>query len=159
MSKAFSEKLMLAVTRVNGCRYCNYFHTKSAIAAGVSHEEVRAMLDGEFGDVDEEELVALLFAQHYADTDADPDRLVYDRFVACYGKRKARYILASIKLIMIGNIQGIALDALQSRIRGRKMPDSKLRHELGNVFGLIVLLPAAIVHNGIEWLFGKRNHV
>jgi AhpD family alkylhydroperoxidase len=31
ISPAFRERLMLAVTAVNGCRYCSYFHTRQAL--------------------------------------------------------------------------------------------------------------------------------
>ena len=32
---AFSERIMLAVTQVNGCRYCDFGHTRLALRAGV----------------------------------------------------------------------------------------------------------------------------
>jgi len=66
ISKAFAERIMLAVSAVNGCRYCSYGHVRSALKYGVSSEEVDLLLRGEVGHVASDEVPALLFAQHYA---------------------------------------------------------------------------------------------
>lgn len=31
----FGKRIMLSVTKVNGCRFCSYVHTKSALKAGM----------------------------------------------------------------------------------------------------------------------------
>lgn len=157
VSKAFSEKTMLAVTQVNGCRLCNYVHTKNAIDAGASEEEINTLLNGELGNIDTDESVALMFAQHYADTDGNPDKETYEKFVAHYGEQKATDILAMIKVIMVANIHGIAIDALQSRVKGKKMNDSKLSNELGISLGIVVLLPVAILQYGFEKVFNSKK--
>lgn len=38
---AFRERLMLAVTAVNECRYCSYYHAKEALKANLSEAEIR----------------------------------------------------------------------------------------------------------------------
>lgn len=157
VSKAFSEKIMLAVTQVNGCRYCNYMHTKNAIDAGTSEAEINAMLNGELGEIGNDESLALMFAQHYADTDGHPDKETYENFVQHYGAQKATDILANIKIIMAANIHGIALDALQSRVKGKKMKGSKLSNELGISLGILVMLPFAVVQVWFEKLFRSGN--
>lgn len=159
VSKAFSEKTMLAVTQVNGCRLCNYVHTKNAIDAGASEEEINTLLNGELGNIDTDESVALMFAQHYADTDGNPDKETYEKFVAHYGDQKATDILAMIKVIMVANIHGIAIDALQSRVKGKKMNDSKLSNELGISLGIVVLLPVAILQYGFEKVFNSKKEI
>jgi len=40
VSREFSERIMLAVTEVNGCRYCSYFHAKVALKAGMEKGEI-----------------------------------------------------------------------------------------------------------------------
>ncbi len=156
VSKAFSEKIMLAVTQVNGCRLCNYLHTKNAIDAGASEEEIRAMVNGQLGDMGNDESLALLFAQHYADQGGDFDVGTYQKVVAHYGVEKARDILASIRIIMVGNIHGISIDALQSRLRGKKMQGSKLSSEMVIFLGIFIMIPVAIVQVWIEKLTGKK---
>lgn len=158
VSKAFREKIMLAVTQVNGCRFCNYLHTKNAIDAGASEEEIKAMVNGELGNVGNDESIALLFAQHYADTGGDFDEETYHKFVEHYGNEIARDILSTIRIIMVGNIHGIALDALQSRLKGKKMKESKLRNEIGIFFGIIVLIPVAMVQVWFEKLFEEKTN-
>jgi len=44
LSRAFRERLMLAVTSVYGCRYCNWVHTREALKSGVTQEEVVRLL-------------------------------------------------------------------------------------------------------------------
>nr|WP_320118908.1 carboxymuconolactone decarboxylase family protein [uncultured Marinifilum sp.] len=145
VSKAFSEKVMLAVTKVNGCRLCNYVHTKNAIDAGASEEEINTMVNGELGNVENNESIALLFAQHYADTNGNYDLETYHKFEEHYGEKKAHDILTAIRIIMAANIHGISLDALQSRFKGKKMKGSKFRNELGISFGIIFMIPTAFL--------------
>lgn len=156
VSKYFSEKIMLAVSQVNGCRYCSYLHTKNAIDAGASEDEMNSLLNGELGELGNDESVALMFAQHYADTDGNPDKETYEKFVAHYGEQKATDIMATIRVIMAGNIHGISVDALQSRFKGKKMKDSKLQHELGIFFG-VFLIPVVIIQVWFEKLFKKKK--
>ena len=40
LDQAFKERIMLAVTEVNGCAMCSYAHTQMALEAGLSSEDV-----------------------------------------------------------------------------------------------------------------------
>lgn len=73
INKQFIERIMLAVTEVNGCRYCSYFHTKVSLKSGLKKEEIMRALDGDFKDAPQEELAALYFAQHYAESAGKPN--------------------------------------------------------------------------------------
>ena len=42
----FRERLMLVVTEVNGCRYCSWFHSGSALTAGIPLPELGELLRG-----------------------------------------------------------------------------------------------------------------
>ncbi len=81
VSAELRERLMLAVTEVNACRYCSWVHTRAALAAGVSEEEVRQLVGGEIGAAPEAERPALIYAQHWASTDARPEAEVRARAV------------------------------------------------------------------------------
>lgn len=153
ISKAFQERIMLAVTEVNGCKYCNYFHTSLAMKEGISKAEIRAMRTGKTSDMPEDEALAFMYAQHYADTGGKPDQESRDRLGSYYGNEKARAIEASIRTIMAGNIYGIAVDGLMRRFKGKKMKDSKLFYELGIVMGSLLMFPVALVHS--LFYFGK----
>ena len=55
INRLFAERIMLAVTQANGCRYCSYAHTHIALKAGIPTAELRGLLSGEFNQSPEEE--------------------------------------------------------------------------------------------------------
>jgi AhpD family alkylhydroperoxidase len=117
ISRVFSEKIMLAVTQVNGCRYCSYVHVGMALQAGVSEVELRDLLAGEFKHVPENELVAVMFAQHYAAQSDRYDVAAWQRLQDTYGLEAADAILVHIRLITFANLYGNTFDALLERFR------------------------------------------
>lgn len=142
----FSERIMLAVTEVNGCALCAYGHTRFALDAGMSSDEIRELLGGVADAVPEDELPAIVFAQHYADTRGHPEQRVWRNLVDVYGEGQALGILGTARLMMCGNAFGIPWSALLSRLRGAPYPDSSLRNEVGTIVGATVVLPVALVH-------------
>lgn len=136
---------MLAVTEVNGCRFCNYIHTRNALKAGVPEDDIQSLLNRQFDHLDPDETHALLFAQHYADTGGFPDPDMYQGLEAYYGEKKAREILAIIRTIMVGNIYGLSLDAIISRIKRKALLGSKLKDEMFIVVGIFLFIPAICI--------------
>jgi len=112
ISPDFRERLMLAVTAVYGCRYCSYFHTREALKTGVNKEEIARILSGDVGSFPEEEDVALLYAQHWADSNADPDPEAVKGLIEAYGDEKAEAINLVLRMNRIGNLLGNSLDYL-----------------------------------------------
>jgi AhpD family alkylhydroperoxidase len=149
------ERLMLAVTQVNGCALCAWGHTKAALESGMSGEEVRALLGGDLERVPPDEMAAVLFAQHYADTRCRPSPQAWQRIVDLYGAPLAAGILGAVRMIMIGNVYGIAGGAFLGRLRGRPDPHSGLVYELAMIAGAVVVLPVAFFHAGLAALAGK----
>jgi AhpD family alkylhydroperoxidase len=141
ISRAFTEKIMLAVTAVNGCRYCSHGHARMALASGVSPEEVDLLLSGEVGHVSPDQAPALFFAQHYAESEGHPDPAMVKTLVETYGQERARDILAHIRMITLGNLSGNTFDALLSRLRGRPAEDSSLGSELWTLVLLVLGTP------------------
>jgi AhpD family alkylhydroperoxidase len=146
LSPDFIERIMLAVTEVNGCEVCSYAHTKLALAQGMSEQEIAAMLSGSGEHVPDEQRVAVLFAQHYADTRGTPSQASWRRLEERYGRETALGILGAVRAIMIGNAQGIPLSALRSRLKGKPIGKSSLAYEVGMVLSVVPFLPAAILH-------------
>lgn len=147
VSQSFTERIMLAVTQVNGCRYCSYFHSQEALKAGISNEEVSELLSGEFGDVPTEECIALVFAEHYAESAGKPNPAALQRLQDTYGPETSADILALIRTIMIGNVYGNNFDAFQSRLRFKPFPESHFKDELAVVFGTFAAAPWLLVKN------------
>jgi len=103
ISYQFEKKIMLAVTAVNGCRYCEWAHTKAALEDGCTEEEINDIMTSDFESCNQEEIIALAFAQHYADTEGNPSRKAIKKLVGYYGKKKATDILLIIKMITIAS--------------------------------------------------------
>ena len=118
ISHAFRERLMLAVTSVYGCRYCTWAHTGAALRRGIGREEIAGLLVGSVESCPEGELVALLYAQHWADSDASPDAEAVARLVQEYGTERAAAIDAILHMIRIGNLWGNSWDRLAHRVSG-----------------------------------------
>ena len=145
MSQKFIERIMLAVTEVNGCAICSYAHTKRALESGMSTEEIQKMLSGIMDDVPAGEIPAVMFAQHYADTRGNPTLESWQRIVEIYGISKARGILGATRMIMVGNTYGIPWSSFFNRLRGRPDPRSSISYELSMMLGTI-LTPIAFIH-------------
>ncbi|MCI0477255.1 MAG: carboxymuconolactone decarboxylase family protein [Anaerolineales bacterium] len=116
ISPAFRERLMMAVTSVNACRYCAHFHAQVALTTGISRAEIEQILGGEFSRAPERELPALLYAQHWAETNAQPDPAVRAQFVQVYGDDTARAIERVLRMIRIGNLLGNTGDYVLYRL-------------------------------------------
>ena len=145
VDKPFAEKLMLAVTRVNGCRYCAYGHTRAALAMGVPEDELQCLLGGDLGSFPPHEAVALAFAEHYAESQGQVDPAAWQRLVETYGEATAQDILPYLRMITFGNLYGNTFDALLSRLAGKPAPGSSLWSELGVLFGVFVLVPLELL--------------
>lgn len=145
VDRAFAERIMLAVTEVNGCRYCSYGHTRAALQAGVSEQEIQSLKIGDFEALPDEQRVALLFAQHYAEQGGNPDPEARERLVATYGEDTARDILAYIRMITLGNLLGNTFDAILSRFAGRPAEDSSLLSEVAVLLLVVLFAPVGLV--------------
>ena len=116
ISPAFKERLMLAVTAVHNCRYCCYFHTKQALKSGLSPEEINRLLAGDIENCPEEEAVALIYAQHWAESDSHPDPEAVRKLEQTYGAEKSEFINLLLRMIRLGNLMGNSWDYLLYRI-------------------------------------------
>jgi AhpD family alkylhydroperoxidase len=149
------ERIMLAVTEVNGCEVCSYAHTRMALERGMAIDEIRMLLSGDTGTVPAAEALAIVFAQHYADSRGRPTREAWRHLIEAYGERKALGILAAARVMMIANVYGIAVSAFLSRLRGRPIAKSSLTYEVGMLLSIVPFLPVALVHAAIAGLLAR----
>jgi AhpD family alkylhydroperoxidase len=140
------ERLMLAVTEVNGCAACSYAHARMALAQGMGSDEIHSFLSGDGTFVKPQEAKAILFAQHFADTGGNPDDEAYAVLEQSYGKKEALIMLSAVRMIQLGNIYGIPFSSFIARLRGRAYRDSSILYEVGMLLSGIVLLPVALMH-------------
>ncbi|MHA1307628.1 MAG: carboxymuconolactone decarboxylase family protein [Candidatus Heimdallarchaeota archaeon] len=118
ISKQFAERIMLAVTAVNDCEYCIYGHSGSSLKSGVADEEVLSIMKLEYDNSAFEEIVALNFAKHYAETNNLPSKKEYDELVNYYGIEKVNDILIFIQIVSLGNYLGNTVEAFEARKNG-----------------------------------------
>ena len=121
LSPAFRERLMMAVTSVNGCRYCSYFHARMALRAGLDHDEIRELLSGGVERCPDDEAVAVAYAQHWAESDARPDSQAVERLEQAYGREKADAIHLMLRMIRMGNLMGNTWDYVVYRLTFGRM--------------------------------------
>jgi AhpD family alkylhydroperoxidase len=110
ISPAFRERLMLAVTGVNKCRWCTYAHTKEALKSGVDREEINKLLSADFKGCPPDEIPAILYAHHWAESNANPDTEAETKLRDTYGESKADAIHLVLRTIRAGNLSGNSLD-------------------------------------------------
>lgn len=107
---------MLAVTAVDGCRYCSYFHAKQALKNGITATEISQLLSGDVDNCPVDEAVAIIYAQHWAESDAHPDPEAVRKLQQTYGVEKTEAIHLILQMIRLGNLLGNSWDYLLYRI-------------------------------------------
>ncbi len=143
ISKSFREKIMLVTTAVNGCVYCAWYHAILSVNAGINSDEINKLLKLQFNtDANNYETLALLYAQHYAETNRKPEKEMTQKLFSFYGNEVAEAIILYIKAIYFGNLSGNTFDAFLYRLKGIKAPGSNVLFEF--VFFILsapILLP------------------
>ena len=119
---ALREKIMLEVTAINGCRYCEWGHTHLAVAHGVPLEEINQIFGYQHESLrakDMAEAAAILFAQHYAENldQIDPESLANLR--TYYSDAQVGEIIAYVRAITLGNLTGNTLDSFLDHLLRR----------------------------------------
>ena len=144
ISKSFSESVSLAISQVNGCKLCSYTHAKNALKSGMNEEEVEFLLSGGFDNAPKEQLEALLFAQHYADTKGNPDPDVKQKLADAYGEEKTKDIMASILMMNLTNLHGNTMEALGLRFKGKAVDYSSFWQEIAVTINFFKVMPVIL---------------
>lgn len=150
LAPAFRDKILLAVTQVNGCRYCSYVHSKNALKNGVDEEEINLLLSGDFGIIDGKEASAIFFAQHYAENRGYYDEDLFQMMKNMLGDDKTRAVMGTIRKIMVGNTHGIAMDLLKMRLQANADENSHFKDEIGIFFGIFFMIPYVLFKQLIQ---------
>ncbi len=130
ISRKFSEHIMLVVTSVNGCIYCEWGHVNWAVQKGSTQEEIKGLLSLNFGNLPAEETIALSFAQHYAETLGNPSREAINRLINEYGVERSQAIILRCDMITVGNLLGNSISSFLSRLQGIPPEKGSLGFEL-----------------------------
>jgi hypothetical protein len=148
------EKIMLAISGANGCRFRSAAQTRYAAQQGLSSTEISSLLRGEISYATSDEAPALVFAQHYAEKQGHPDEDMLGRLEDIYGSEMARDLLVYMRLVTFASLVGNTVDALWSRILGCPSAESNLHSELAVValalFGAAPLTPVLVLRSIIS---------
>ena len=101
---ALRERLMVAAAAVYGCRFCSWLHAREALRIGVDKEELTRLVGGVMEGCPEEYSIAVLYAQHWAESDAHPDPEAVRRLEETYGIEEAKLVdvvLRPIRLVLL----------------------------------------------------------
>ncbi|MFH5882632.1 carboxymuconolactone decarboxylase family protein [Liberiplasma polymorphum] len=158
MNFKLKERIMLAVTEVNGCAMCSYVHIKLATKAGLSDKDIKEILAGELEGIPEAEAKAVLFGKNYAFNHEVVDQEFYTRLVETYGIRKARSILGVTHVITMTNGMGISLDLLKQTLTFKHVKGSNILNELLVPVFTMVLFPLFLLLNLFVVPFVKLKH-
>jgi AhpD family alkylhydroperoxidase len=152
--KAFRERIMLAISGVNGCAMCSFVHTKIALAEGIPAEQIKQVLGGSYDDVPTEEVVGVLFAQSYAANNEAVDAASTARLVKEYGEAKAHCILQVCQIITFTTVMGITLDGVKQRLTFQRA-HNRFYRELLIMVSIFVGFPVLFLYHVIV-ILGTR---
>jgi len=156
MNQKFKERIMLAITEVNGCEMCSYMHTRIALSSGMSAEDIKNILDGDTSNIPLDEAVAVMFAQDFASSKEAPSKESVDRLIKEYGTEKADRIVAACNIITMTNGMGTSLDYLYNRIKFNRNRNSNIIVELFNPLLTMLLFPIFTIYFFIKTFIGFR---
>ena len=125
IDEQFRERLMMAVTGVNGCRYCSYYHTQLALSAGIDPHELHAMGEQCFEHSPADQQTALLYAQHWVESSAHPDPGAIECLRREDTPEQVELIELCLRTIRVGNLSGNLFDYLLFKLSFGKWGASK----------------------------------
>jgi AhpD family alkylhydroperoxidase len=143
VSFALREKIFLAVTSTNDCRYCQWGHRHWAMAHGVPLEEVNQILRHQTEPLEArnpDEAAAILFAQHYAEQldQFDPESI--ENLRTYYSDAQVNEILAYVRFITFTNLSGNTVYAFLGPLRSHGLPISFFQFVVGAALAPVLLV-------------------
>jgi AhpD family alkylhydroperoxidase len=115
------EALWLAVTEVNGCRFCAYVHEGLAGAAGLSRADIRLLLDAgdtrQLAGLSAREALAVAYAKAWAETSGAPPAGLAAQLAAELTAREVADLHALLRTVHFANRAGNTADSLLHRLR------------------------------------------
>jgi AhpD family alkylhydroperoxidase len=123
LDRRLRERIMLAVSVVNGCRYCAWSHARAALLAGLPREEIRGLLDARLAAAPEADWPMLLYAQHWAERRGCPDPAARAALIERGGAALVDAVDDVLVAISFGNRLGIGL----GRLLGQRPRPARLR--------------------------------
>jgi AhpD family alkylhydroperoxidase len=130
LDAGFREELMLAVSKLNDCKYCSWGHYEWAHIAGVSEEELAQIEQLDPASFDRKKWLAISYVRAlvtagFGAVSAD----LVNEMRANYTDTEIKEIELVAKVMDIANRGANTWDSMLSRLRGRPAADSRLIDE------------------------------
>lgn len=118
---AFAERLRLVTSATNQCVLCARVHRELGEMVGMAQDEIRDLLRNDLrgAGLENGELAAMLYAQHYAETRGAVDPAAKLQLTGTYGTEVAHDIELILRLINFFNRTLNTVEAFISRVSGR----------------------------------------
>ena len=131
---------MLAVSKLNDCKYCAWSHHEWAHAVGISEDELDHIEHGDAEGIDRAKWVAITYVVSLVSSDNTnvPSELTQE-MRANYSAREIKEIELVARIMDVANRGANTWDALQSRLKGKPARDSHVLDEfvLSGVFWIV----------------------
>lgn len=144
LDPGFREELMLAVARLNECRYCSWAHLEWAGIAGVADDELAGLEQMDPAHFDRRKWIAICFVRELVAARfgrVPPDLM--QEMQANYADREIREIMFVAKAMDLANRGANTWDSMRARWRGQPAADSRIVDEA--VLSAAFLLVAPLV--------------
>jgi AhpD family alkylhydroperoxidase len=141
------EKIMLAVTEINGCELCDTFHSKEAKKLGIDLEVSSDISIGKINIATSKEDLAIAFSKNYTENNRKIDKEKWIKLIENFGIEGAKGVLGVVRVITLGNASGIAFGALTSRLKFKPVEGSRFFNELSVTLSILLFLPLALIRN------------
>ncbi len=143
----FREELMLAVSRLNGCRYCSWGHHEWAQISGVSNEELAQLEQLDPSGFDRRKWVAISYVRALVKGDFERVQPELRRAMQHkYSPREIRQIELIANVMDVGNRGSNTFDAMLSRFKGVPAADSRIVDEVILSGMFLAIAPVVLVY-------------
>ena len=147
LDPGFREELMLAVAKLNDCRYCSWGHHEWAHSAGVPEEELAHIENMDIEDFDRQKWVALSYVRAFVSGKfGSVPRELRKEMRENYSAHEITEIELVVRIMDLGNRSANTWDALLSRLRGNPAAGSHILDEAVLSGAFLTIAPVAIAY-------------
>ena len=147
LDPGFREELMLAVAKVNDCRYCSWGHQEWAHMAGVTDEELARMEQVDPEGFDRSKWVAISYVRAYVSGKfGSVPREMRQEMRDNYTAQQIKEIELVARIMDIGNRGANTWDAMLSRLKGNPAADSHILDEAVLSIAFLTTAPVVVAY-------------
>jgi AhpD family alkylhydroperoxidase len=146
LDPGFREELMLAVAKLNGCKYCSWAHHEWASIDGVPEEELAQIEEMDPVSFDRKKWLAIsyvreLVSARFAPVSPDLERKMHQH----YSEEEIAEIVLVAKVMDAANLGANTFDAMRWRLRGTPVKGSRLFDEIMLSAAFFCIVPPIVL--------------